>query len=53
MPISHSSIHKIDKKPDGSPAVFHFSGTELAESLSTENLLHDLNVTYNAKTCKA
>ena len=53
MPIRHSIIHKIDKKPDGSPAVLHVSGTELAESQVTENLLHDLNVAYNAKTGKA
>ena len=52
MPIRHSIIHKIDKKPDGSPAVLHVSGTELAESQVTENLLHDLNEAYNAKTGK-
>ena len=32
MPIRHSIIHQIDKKPDGTPAVLHVSGTELAES---------------------
>ena len=53
MPIRHSIIHQIDKKPDGTPAVLHVSGTELAESQATENLLHDLNVAYNAKTGKA
>ena len=53
MPIRHSIIHQIDKKPDGTPAVLHVSGTELAESQATENLLHDLNVAYNAKTDKA
>jgi nucleoid-associated protein len=53
MPIRHSIIHQIDKKPDGSPAVLHISDTELAESQATENLLHDLNVAYNAKTGKA
>jgi len=53
MPIRHSIIHQIDKKPDGSPAVLHVSGTELDESQATENLLHDLNVAYNAKTGKA
>ena len=53
MPIRHSIIHQIDKKPDGSPAVLHVSRTELAESQATENLLHDLNVSYNAKTGKA
>ena len=52
MPIRHSIIHQIDKKPDGTPALLHVSGTELAESQATENLLHDLNVAYNAKTGK-
>ena len=53
MPIRHSIIHQIDKKPDGTPAVLHVSGTELAKSQATENLLQDLNVAYNAKTGKA
>ena len=53
MPIRHSIIHQIDKKPDGTPAVLHLSGTELAESQANENLLHDLSVAYNAKTGKA
>ena len=53
MPIRHSIIHQIDKKPDGSPAVLHVSGTELVKSQVIENLLSDLNVAYNAKTGKA
>ena len=53
MPIRHSIIHQIDKKPDGTPAVLHVSGTELTKSQATENLLQDLNVAYNAKTGKA
>ena len=52
MPIRHSIIHQIDKKPDGTPAVLHVSDTELVESQSTENLLQDLNEAYNAKTGK-
>ena len=52
MPIRHSIIHQIDKKPDGSPAVLHLSSTELLKSQATENLLNDLNVAYNAKTGK-
>ena len=52
MPIRHSIIHRIDKKPDGSPAVLHLSSTELLESQATENLLNDLNIAYNAKTGK-
>ena len=52
MPIRHSIIHQIDKKPDGSPAVLHVSDTELVESQATENLLNDLYVAFNAKTGK-
>ena len=52
MPIRHSIIHQIDKKPDGSPAVLLVSDTELVESQATENLLNDLNIAYNAKTGK-
>lgn len=52
MPIRHSIIHQIDKKPDGSPAALQLSGTELHESQATENMLHDLNLAYNAKTGK-
>ena len=52
MPIRHSIIHQIDKKPDGTPAVLHVSGTELVESQATENLLQDLNEAYNAKAGK-
>ena len=53
MPVRHSIIHQIDKKPDGTPAVLHVSSNELAESQVTEDLLQDLNVAYNAKTGKA
>ena len=52
MPIRHSIIHQIDKKPDGTPAVLHVSRTELAESQVTENLLNDFNEAYNAKQGK-
>ncbi|WP_300727292.1 nucleoid-associated protein YejK [Pseudomonas sp.] len=53
MPIRHSIIHQIDKKPDGSPAVLHVSSAELVESQATENLMNDFNEAYNAKTGKA
>lgn len=53
MPIRHSIIHQIDKKPDGSPAILHVSGTALAESQATESLLQDLSEAYNANTGKA
>ena len=52
MPIRHSIIHQIDKKPDGSPAVLHVSSAELVESQATENLLNDFNEAYNAKAGK-
>ena len=52
MPIRHSIIHQIDKKPDGSPAVLHISSAELVESQATENLLNDFNEAYNAKAGK-
>ena len=52
MPIRHSIIHQIDKKPDGTPAVLYVSGTELVESQATENLLQELNEAYNAKAGK-
>ena len=52
MPIRHSIIHQINKKPDGSPAVLHVSSTELVESQATANLLNDFNEAYNAKQGK-
>ncbi|MBC3422943.1 nucleoid-associated protein YejK [Pseudomonas sp. RW3S2] len=53
MPIRHCIVHLIDKKPDGSPAVLHARDTELAASDAIENLLADLNDSYNAKQGKA
>jgi nucleoid-associated protein len=53
MPIRHSIVHLIDKKPDGSPAVLHARDRELGESPAIENLLADLNDSYNAKQGKA
>ncbi len=52
MPIRHSIIHQIDKKPDYSPAVLHVSSAELVESQATENLLNDFNEAYNTKAGK-
>ena len=40
MPILHSIIHKIDKKPDGSPAILHCSVSELAESQARDELVN-------------
>ncbi|WOE77515.1 nucleoid-associated protein YejK [Pseudomonas protegens] len=53
MPVLHSIIHKIDKKPDGSPAVLHYAGAELAESEVRDDLVSQLNESYNAKQGKA
>jgi nucleoid-associated protein len=53
MPVLHSIIHKIDKKPDGSPAILHRSGAELAESQARDDLMHQFNESYNAKAGKA
>ena len=53
MPIRHCIVHLIDKKPDGSPAVLHARDCELAASDAIENLLADLNDSYNAKQGKA
>jgi nucleoid-associated protein len=53
MPVLHSVIHKIDKKPDGSPAILHRSAAELVESQARDDLMHQFNESYNAKTCKA
>ena len=53
MPIRHCIVHLIDKKPDGSPAVLHSRDSELATSQAMENLLADLNESYNAKQGKA
>lgn len=53
MPIRHAVMHFIDKKPDGSPAVLHMASASLPESGAIENLVHDVNDGYNAKTGKA
>jgi nucleoid-associated protein len=53
MPVLHSVIHKIDKKPDGSPAILHRSDAELVESQARDDLMHQFNESYNAKTGKA
>jgi nucleoid-associated protein len=53
MPILHATVHLIDKKPDGTPAVLHARDTELTESAALDNMLGDLNESYNAKQGKA
>nr|QIU80427.1 nucleoid-associated protein YejK [Pseudomonas aeruginosa] len=49
MPIKHAIVHLIEKKPDGTPAVLHARDAELGDSQAIENLLADLNESYNAK----
>jgi len=53
MPIRHCIVHLIDKKPDGSASTLHARDSELGESQAMENLLADLNESYNAKQGKA
>ncbi len=45
----HAIVHLIEKKPDGTPAVLHARDAELGDSQAIENLLADLNESYNAK----
>ncbi|KJZ39639.1 nucleoid-associated protein YejK [Pseudomonas fluorescens] len=53
MPVLHSIIHKIDKKPDGTPAILHYGNAELIESQARDDLMSQFNESYNAKTGKA
>jgi nucleoid-associated protein len=53
MPIRHAIVHLIDKKPDGQPATLYARDAELGASQAIENLLADLNDSYNAKPNKA
>jgi nucleoid-associated protein len=53
MPVLHSVIHKIDKKPDGSPAILHLGAAEQVESQARDDLMSQFNESYNAATGKA
>ncbi|AZE95176.1 Nucleoid-associated protein [Pseudomonas orientalis] len=53
MPVRHSAIHKIDKKPDGNPAVLHLASTEQVESQARDDLMQQFNENYNATAGKA
>lgn len=53
MPVLHAIIHRIDKKPDGSPSVLTAAGKELPDSPARDALAADLSATYNAKPGKA
>jgi len=48
MPVLHSAIHKIDKKPDGSPAVLLLGNSEQVESQARDDLMQQFNESYNA-----
>lgn len=52
MPVRNAVIHQIDKKPDGSPAVLHLASQPFPETQAIENLVVDVNGTYNAKAGK-
>ncbi|NHC51503.1 nucleoid-associated protein YejK [Pseudomonas sp. AU8050] len=52
MPVRHSVIHKIDKKPDGSPAAVYLASTEQIESGARDDLMSQLNDSYNATAGK-
>lgn len=53
MPVINSAIHKIDKKPDGTPAVLHLGRAEHVESQVRDDLMSQFNESYNATTGKA
>ena len=52
MPVRHSVIHKIDKKPDGSPAVLFLGSSEQVESSARDDLVQQFNESYNATAGK-
>lgn len=52
MPILHSVIHKIDKKPDGTPAALHLASAEQEDSGARDDLMSQLNESYNATAGK-
>ncbi|RQO62275.1 nucleoid-associated protein YejK [Pseudomonas sp. KBW05] len=52
MPIRHSIIHKIDKKPDGSTAVLFLGTSEQVDSQARDDLMSQLNDSYNATAGK-
>ncbi|SDZ27855.1 nucleoid-associated protein YejK [Pseudomonas sp. NFIX28] len=52
MPVLHSVIHKIDKKPDGTPAALFLGGAEQVESQARDDLMCQFNESYNATSGK-
>ena len=53
MPVRNMILHQIDKKPDGTPAVLLTNFKAMDESQAAEDMLADVNESYNAKTGKA
>lgn len=53
MLVKHAVVHRIDKKPDGSPSALTVASQELPDSPARDALAADLGVTYNAKSGKA
>lgn len=53
MPVRTMILHQIDKKPDGTPAVLHTNLKAMDESQAVEDLLANVNESYNAKAGKA
>ena len=52
MPVRNAIVHHIDKKPDGSPAALHTRSSPLDVSQAVENLVSDLNESYNSRQNK-
>ena len=52
MPVRHSVIHKIDKKPDGTPAALYLASDEQEGSGARDDLIGQLNESYNTTTGK-
>jgi nucleoid-associated protein len=52
MPVLHSIIHKIDKKPDGTPAALFLGNAEQVESQARDDLMAQFNESYNATAGK-
>ena len=53
MPVLHSAIHKIDKKPDSTPTVLFLGSAEQVERQARDDLIQQFNESYNAATGKA
>lgn len=53
MPIRHITVHHIHKTPNGSVSELSMRDTELPESACNDDLLSDLNESYNSKQGKA